>query len=619
MSSLFEPTNREKILGGRYKIISQLGAGGFGQTFLAQDIHLPGSPRCVVKQLKPKTTEEESLKIARRLFDTEAKVLARLGSHNQIPRLLAHFEDNREFYLVLELIEGESLTQEIVSGQPWSEAEVKNLIQDVLQVLTFVHEQQVIHRDIKPSNLIRRHGDGTIVLIDFGAVKQVTTQITKSLSEQSSTICIGTAGYMANEQLAGHPHFSSDIYAVGILGIQALTGVHPKNFSIDVRTSEILWHDRAPQVSAQFRAFLDRMVRYDFRDRYPTAKEALETLQNLSRISLESPHPHPSAHSPQLNSTPTHLQDVRRSSTPVTVPRLTQRQFLTRRQLPNQKQSFNLWPIFSVITSVVLTFTLTKTFLPTVIEKTIYQFIHLPGENSTERPDNQATPSFPVSPNLEELTPPSPTPTPSPSPIDPAFTSRLSKLSLPQLLSEANRLRQAGEYQEALAAYDQAITRNSTIPEAHWGRCYSLNKLQRSTDALSACDRALVLKPNYPEALSSKGYALERQKNYQQAFQSTEQAIKLNPKFAEAWSNQGVALLELNRPSEALKAFEEATTLKPNYAEAWANRGAALWRLKRYDDAITSLDKALEIQPNYKNAIYLRKQAQTQLGNASED
>ncbi|HEY9598754.1 MAG TPA: serine/threonine-protein kinase, partial [Cyanophyceae cyanobacterium] len=180
MSSLFEPTNRETTLGGRYKIISQLGSGGFGHTFLAQDLHLPGSPRCVVKQLKPKSREEENLKIARRLFDTEANVLARLGSHDQIPRLLAHFEENREFYLVLELIEGESLTHDIVSGQPWSEAEVKDLLQDVLQVLAFVHEQQVIHRDIKPSNLIRRHSDGRIVLIDFGAVKQVSTQIAKS-------------------------------------------------------------------------------------------------------------------------------------------------------------------------------------------------------------------------------------------------------------------------------------------------------------------------------------------------------------------------------------------------------------------------------------------------------
>ncbi|HEY9598857.1 MAG TPA: tetratricopeptide repeat protein, partial [Cyanophyceae cyanobacterium] len=420
---------------------------------------------------------------------------------------------------------------------------------------------------------------------------------------------------MPNEQLAGHPHFSSDIYGVGVLGIQALTGLHPKNFSIDVRTSEILWHDRVPNVSPQFKVFLDRMVRYDFRDRYPTAKEALETLQNLSKIPLETSHSH-SGYSQELPTRATHPQEGQ--TVPVTVPQSTQRQSLNRRLLPNQKQSFNPWPIFSVLASVAITFTLTKTFLPTVIEKTIYQFIHLPGDNSTQSPDAQATPSLLGSPNLD-LSFPSPSPTPPASLIDPEFASRLAKLSLPQLLSEANRLRQAGKYQEALVAYDQAISRNSTIPEAHWGRCYSLNKLQNSKDALPACDRALALKPNYPEALSSKGYALERQKNYPQALQSAEQAIKLNPKFAEAWTNQGVVLLGMNRPTDALKAFEQATTLKPNYAEAWANRGAALWRLKRYDDAIASLDKALQIQPNYKNAINLRQQARTQLNNLPQE
>jgi serine/threonine protein kinase len=108
-------------LGGRYKIISQLGAGGFGQTFLAEDLHLPGHPRCVVKHLKPQTKEDSTLSMARRLFDTEAQALYQLGDHDQIPHLLAHFEDNQEFYLAQELIEGEPLTQEFAAGQLWSE------------------------------------------------------------------------------------------------------------------------------------------------------------------------------------------------------------------------------------------------------------------------------------------------------------------------------------------------------------------------------------------------------------------------------------------------------------------------------------------------------------------
>ena len=285
---LFQPTNQNKPLGGRYKIISQLGAGGFGHTFLAQDLHLPGHPQCVVKQLKPQANDASSLETARRLFDIEAQVLYELGNHDQIPRLLAHFEDEREFYLAQELIEGELLTQELVGGQPWSDARVVALLQDILQVLAFVHQQQVIHRDIKPSNLIRRQRDGKIVLIDFGAVKQVSTQVVNRKTGQTKTISIGTQGYTPKEQLGGNPRYSSDIYAVGIVGIQALTGIHPRRLREDSETGEINWRTSAPQVSSELAAILDRMVRYDFRVRYPTATEALEALQSLPRTLLGS-------------------------------------------------------------------------------------------------------------------------------------------------------------------------------------------------------------------------------------------------------------------------------------------------------------------------------------------
>ena len=267
-------------LGGRYKVIDQLGEGGFSYTFLAEDLHLPGHPRCVVKRLDPQTSDMTTLQTARRLFETEAQVLYALGSHDQIPRLMAHFEDNREFYLVMELVEGESL-KELLADQPWQEEEVVVLLKDILQVLTFVHQQYVIHRDIKPSNLICRHQDEKIVLIDFGAVKKATSQLISSEAESPVTITIGTQGYMPNEQLAGKPRFSSDVYAVGIIGIQALTGIKPKNLDHDPRTGEIIWHHQAAHVNPELRRVLDHMVSYHFKDRYQTAAEALQDLENL--------------------------------------------------------------------------------------------------------------------------------------------------------------------------------------------------------------------------------------------------------------------------------------------------------------------------------------------------
>lgn len=144
-----------KTLTGRYKIVKQLGGGGFSHTFIAEDGYLPDRPTCVIKQLKPASSQAEILKVSRELFDNEAKVLYRLGRHECIPSLLAHFEEDEEFFLAQELIEGDVLTQEIKRGECLGEQYTIDFLTDILHTLDFVHRQQVIHRDIKPSNLIR--------------------------------------------------------------------------------------------------------------------------------------------------------------------------------------------------------------------------------------------------------------------------------------------------------------------------------------------------------------------------------------------------------------------------------------------------------------------------------
>ncbi|HEY9675685.1 MAG TPA: serine/threonine-protein kinase [Waterburya sp.] len=278
-------------LSGRYKIVKYLGGGGFGQTYLAEDLQLPGNPICVVKQLKPISTDPFTLKTAKRLFDREAQVLYQLGNHEQIPRLLAHFEQEQEFYLVQEFIEGHDLKQELPSGKQFSEIQVIDFCQEILKILEFVHQQGVIHRDIKPSNLMRRKQDGKIVLIDFGAVKQVSVQSADSDGQTSLTVAIGSPGYMPNEQQSGRPQFCSDIYAVGMIAIQALTGVPPNQLPEDPKTSEILWHDKwlhntlhqQVQASCALADVLDKMVRYDYRQRYPTATEAWQALEQLTQ------------------------------------------------------------------------------------------------------------------------------------------------------------------------------------------------------------------------------------------------------------------------------------------------------------------------------------------------
>ncbi len=268
------------LLRNRYQIIKLLGSGGFGDTYLAKDKDLPGHFFCVVKHLKPKAPHPAVLPIARRLFESEAEVLYKLGKKSErIPTLSAHFEEKSEFYFVQDFIDGEDLTKELIPGRRFSEQQVRELLQDILEVLEIVHQNNVIHRDIKPANLMRRK-DGKIVLIDFGAVKQIGTLIVNSQGETTVSVVVGTPGYMPSKQANGRPKLCSDIYAVGMIGIQSLTGISPDQLPENPNTGEVIWRDKA-QVSSEFADILDKMVRDHFSQRYQNATEALQALNSL--------------------------------------------------------------------------------------------------------------------------------------------------------------------------------------------------------------------------------------------------------------------------------------------------------------------------------------------------
>jgi CHASE2 domain-containing sensor protein/predicted Ser/Thr protein kinase len=264
------------LLKGRYQVSQVLGSGGFGCTYLAKDTQRPGYPICVVKQLMPARRDTRFLQVARRLFHTEAEILQALGKHQQIPELLAYFVEQQEFYLIEEYIAGHTLSEELPPVQGLkSELYVINLLQEMLGILAFVHEHRVIHRDIKPTNIIRCAEDNRLVLIDFGAVKLM--QPANSEETELATVAIGTRGYAPPEQFVGHPRLCSDIYALGMIAIQALTGVLPQELQPDPKTGNIMWRSRA-QVSAELATIVDKMVRYNFSDRYQSVAAVLQDL-----------------------------------------------------------------------------------------------------------------------------------------------------------------------------------------------------------------------------------------------------------------------------------------------------------------------------------------------------
>jgi serine/threonine protein kinase/Flp pilus assembly protein TadD len=591
----------------------------------------------VIKQLKPQISSDDALQMARRCFNTEAQVLYQLGIHDQIPRLLAHFEDNQEFYLAQEFVEGEPLTKEFVEGKTWSENQVVFWLQDILKVLAFVHQRQVIHRDLKPSNLIRRRHDRRIVLIDFGAVKQVSTQgVDLEQGLTNITISIGTQGYMPNEQVAGKPRFSSDIYAVGILGIQALTGIHPRHLGEDLE-GEISWHHLAPELHPELTKILDQMVRYDFRERFPTAIETLEALEKVpvavtDPFILFPPYVGTNGNSIEAGTT-ANLREFSRplpdfSSADFTVseedlmstavwdrsgnePPETQIQAEGISEAHPTHSSTNGSTHGSTngtgITQVVSP-------PPPVVEPIATQ-----SRKATRTWGILGAIAVTLGLGLfmqmaqpqRDTAEPGIFPTALSDPGDPP-TDPKKKAAL--LLDRANNLRLQWKNQEAIKVYDEALAIRSDYAEAYAGRCETLNQLKRPEEAIVSCNDALAFKPNYPEALWSKGNALLQQNRTYEALSIYEGVTADKPKFSEGWVKRGVALQKLGRSSEAINALDEGIRIQRNSAEAWRTKGAALLNLQRYQEATVVLDKALQLKPKDPEAQRLRQEARAALG-----
>ncbi|MBD2384585.1 serine/threonine-protein kinase [Cylindrospermum sp. FACHB-282] len=277
------------LLNNRYQVIQVLGAGGFGETFLAEDTHMPSRRRCVIKQLKPITNDPQTYQLIQQRFEREAATLEYLGkSSDQIPELYAYFSENGQFYLVQEWILGQTLSNIVQSKGYESETAVRDILLSLLSVLDYVHSKGIIHRDIKPDNIILRALDNKPVLIDFGAVKETIRSVVNSSGHPTQSLVIGTPGYMPSEQAVGRPVYATDIYSLGLTAIYLLTGKHPQELETNPQTGEILWQNHAPRVSPQLAMVLNQTIRPHTSDRYSTASKMLYALQSASNIPSQS-------------------------------------------------------------------------------------------------------------------------------------------------------------------------------------------------------------------------------------------------------------------------------------------------------------------------------------------
>lgn len=263
------------LLRNRYRIIEPLGGGGFGRTYLAEDVDRLNE-QCVVKQLAPQVKDTWSVKKATELFQQEAQRLQQLGEHPQIPTLYAYFQEDNYLYLVQQYIKGQNLLQELQQHSVFDEAKIRQLLSDLLPVIGAVHDSQVIHRDIKPENILRRQSDGKLVLIDFGIAKHATTT---AIAKPGTTI--GSFGYAPIEQLQrGEAYPASDLYSLGVTCFHLFTHISPRDLWIEKGYSWTYnWRQHVKQpISQELAGILDRLLQGNHEQRYQSAVEVLQDL-----------------------------------------------------------------------------------------------------------------------------------------------------------------------------------------------------------------------------------------------------------------------------------------------------------------------------------------------------
>ncbi len=616
---------QETVLSGRYKIVAEMGRGAFGQTYLAEDSHLPDRPKCVVKQLKPQNTDPATLQTASRLFNSEAQVLQKLGNYDRIPRLFAYLEENQEFYLVQELIEGNPLSEEIKPGQRLSEAEVIEFLREVLSILEYVHGQNVIHRDIKPSNIIRRASDRKLILIDFGAVKQISNQKENTAGESNLTVAVSTYGYTPPEQMRGQPRYSSDLYAVGMTAIQALTGVHPSQLRRDDTTNEILWRSLV-QVSEPLALLLDKMTRDNLAERYQSAAQVLADLEKVQQVLnaptlLSNPSqtglPATVAENREATGLPaTAIENSRPTNLPPTQAEThaenSQKTGFSKTQAKNsratavqnsaapplRRRSLKPWQILAAVAATGALVGLVEIFQP--IFRPLYYLRQGEQFLEADRPE-EALVSFQT------------------------ITNNIKPNDAQAWKGQGDALYSLDRYEKSLAAYEKALQYQPNDAETLNKKGRVLYGLEDYSGALSAHEQALKIAPNDGQGWYGKGIALIGLKRYEEALAAFDKARKIQPQNPKGWQSKGLALEYLGRREEAFKVYEEAIAAyddvlkaNPKKLHAWVDRGSVLSKLQRQEQALESYNNALEIDPNFYPALVAKGNALFFLGRPDE-
>ena len=610
-----------RLLGGRYQFIQVLGVNEAGQTLLVADVHYPGHPKCVLRQLRLPTRNPITLKFILKLLKKKAQVLEVIGQHKQVPSTFSYFEADHNFCLVQEFIPGQSIQSELAPGRSMPEPLVLSMMKEILTVLAFAQEHGVIHGSLKPSKIIRHQTDNRLVLLDFGLIKHVSQGVA---SKESSKILTNTSPetrlYSAPEQYKGETRFCSDHYALGLIAIQALTGLpagdlpgvdHP-NFHQEM----IALLQGIPGLGISTASLLARMIHPNPDLRYQKAVEILADLERLQGTQL-SPVTI-AAEPPVLRS---------QLSTPeIVVPE------------PSKKVPWKLMGVagaaaLALIVAIIF-FKLPQRFL------SAQRIRNAQAEEQADNPEaaiSQYTRALELNPN------------------DPEALANRSQLyfkigntegalaDITQAIENApdnpqyayvraNFRFAVGDIQGAIADYTLSIEKDPNLIKAYvnrgsaradWGddqgavedytqainlnppteakaaaylnRCLSFSNLDEQVSALEDCSVAINLRPNHSLAYQNRGLVRRRLGDFQGALQDYNIAIQIEPDSPDPYHNRGLTRQDLNDLAGALEDFSQAIEIAPDYVFAFYDRGLLRAELGQRLQALADFRQASEL------------------------
>ena len=584
---------KEILLVGRYKIIKELARGGFGITSLAEDIMSSNCP-CVVKQLYPQNSD--IIETAKLLFKREVAILKYLQQKQQIPKYFNYFEDEQNgqthYYLVQEYIDGEPLQNLIV--QQWTQPRIINFLREILSILKYLHQINVIHRDIKPPNVMRREQDKKFVLIDFGAVKQLDINYSSSHEQHTQTM-IGTTGYAPPEQMAGRPGFYSDIYGLGITAIQLLTKIPPKNLKRDAK-DKIIWADGL-DIDESLSAILTKMVYRNPEQRYQSVEDVLNDLSDLTAINEEDfiRSLYPAYNGNTIN--PFNIPEFPTVSQSANNLNTKQPPTSNNQTILTSLSGSKLWKITILVTTlgaIALLIEFINPFIRPLYYS--YQGNRLLDIRQPEKALEQFQNLIAINPN---------------SAI--AWKGR------------GDAYLSIGRDLQALESYNKSLFFEPNDPKTLNNKGKALYKLRRYKEALEVHEKVLEINPNNPEAWSGKGFAYIGLNKYKEANDSLDKLKQINPDKPSVWQQIGLVTELLQGSQAAKKYYEEAVSSyddllrrKPNDVVALTDRGSVLLKLNRLPEALASYENALKIDNNFYEALLGKGNALGGLGKPQE-